>query len=99
MPVIGDMLSVMGKTLFPHNVRYSDIVKGVPVKDGSASGVHCSHVLEHVDRENVTRALANTFQLFEPGGIFRLVIGKLQTHLSSVAILVVLNTSKAFKTD
>ncbi len=78
MPIIGDILSVMERTLFPHNVRYGDIVNGLPVKDGSASGVYCSHVLEHIDRENVTLALANTYQLLEPGGIFRLVVPDLE---------------------
>jgi hypothetical protein len=30
-------------TKFPDNVKYGDIVKGLPVKTGSCDAVYCSH--------------------------------------------------------
>jgi SAM-dependent methyltransferase len=63
---------------FPPNVRPGDIVRGLPVADGSAQAAYCSHVLEHLPRDDVTAALRNTFRLLRPGGVFRLVVPDLQ---------------------
>jgi hypothetical protein len=30
----------------PANVRYGDIITGLPIPKGICSGIHCSHVLE-----------------------------------------------------
>jgi predicted SAM-dependent methyltransferase len=60
--------------LFPANVKYGDIVRGLPVDDGSASGVYSSHVLEHLARDDLPRALQNAFGILRPGGSFRLVV-------------------------
>ena len=64
--------------LFPDNVRYGDIVRGLPVDDGTARGVYCSHVLEHLPRNDVPAALRNTHQMLVPGGLFRLVVPDLR---------------------
>ena len=60
--------------VFPANVRFGDIVQGLPVAAGSARGIYCSHVLEHLPRDDVPAALRNTLRLLAPGGIFRLVV-------------------------
>jgi SAM-dependent methyltransferase len=74
LPVAGQVFGMTGQKLFPKNVRYGDIVKGLPVGPMTASGVYCSHVLEHLDRESVSKALRNTYAILRPGGIFRLVV-------------------------
>jgi predicted SAM-dependent methyltransferase len=53
-------------------------VRGLPVVDSTASGVYCSHVLEHLDRVSAVVALKNTLAMFEPGGTFRLVVPDLE---------------------
>jgi len=65
--------STMG-LLFPANVCFGDIVRGLPVRKKSACGVYCSHVLEHLARDDLAPALRNTIQILRPGGIFRLVV-------------------------
>src|SRR5262249_50061800 len=55
-----------------------DIVTGLPVSAGSARGVYCSHVLEHVPRDDLPVALRNTFRMLVPGGLFRLVVPDLR---------------------
>lgn len=62
------------KVKFPSNVVYGDIVKGLPLNPNSCAGLYCSHVLEHLSLEDFRRALANSFQILKPGGIFRLVM-------------------------
>ncbi len=83
VPIIGKPLSAALKgnpKPFPDNVRYGDIVKGLPVNDGSCAGVYCSHILEHLRLEDCRKALANTKQLLRPGGIFRLVLPDLRYY-------------------
>jgi hypothetical protein len=63
---------------FPSNVRCGDIVKGLPVGDGSCRGVYASHVLEHLALEDFHRALENTKRILSEGGIFRLVVPDLE---------------------
>ena len=62
------------RALFPASVRYGDIVSGLPVREGAATGLYCSHVLEHLYREDMPVALRNSFRIMKPGGIFRLVV-------------------------
>ena len=79
LPGVRKILHLSGtKPLFPENVRFGDIIKGLPVPAESAKGVYCSHVLEHLDRTSIEVALRNTIQMLKPGGIFRLVVPDLE---------------------
>jgi predicted SAM-dependent methyltransferase len=77
LPVIG-RLWTKNAVRFPSNVRYGDIVNGLPVEPGSCDHVYCSHVLEHLALEECRRALANVFRMLKPGGTFRLVVPDLR---------------------
>ncbi len=66
------------KPKFPKNVRYGDIIVGLPVPDGTVDAVYCSHVLEHLSLNDLKRALKNTFRLLRSQGIFRLVLPDLR---------------------
>ena len=89
IPAVRTVLRRTVGLLFPSNVRTGDIVRGLPVPDGSASGVYCSHVLEHLPRDDLPTALRNTLRVLTPGGLFRLVVPDLQwraaRYLASVA--------------
>ena len=74
MPVFGALAGLAGKRLFPRNVVYGDIVAGLPIASGCADAVYCSHVLEHLSRSDVPKALANTIQLLRSGGVFRMIV-------------------------
>jgi hypothetical protein len=45
LPLIGK-LCTCNMQRFRRNVLYGDIVKGLPIPDGSCRGIYCSHVLE-----------------------------------------------------
>ncbi|XOF32994.1 MAG: class I SAM-dependent methyltransferase [Candidatus Electrothrix sp. YB6] len=68
---------------FPAHIRYGDIVHGLPVADCSAHAVYCSHVLEHLSLEDFEQALANTYNILQPEGIFRLVVPDLSNLAES----------------
>lgn len=63
---------------FPDNVKYGDIVKGLPETHEGADAVFCSHVLEHLSLEDLRTALKNTYAILKPGGIFRFVLPDLE---------------------
>jgi methyltransferase family protein len=58
---------------YPANIRYGDVIKGLPVAPGSATGVYCSHVLEHLALSEFRRTLRNVYSYLVPGGTFRAV--------------------------
>ena len=77
VPLIGSIFR-RGSTIFPKEVRFGDIVAGLPLPDGSADGVYASHVLEHLCYEEFQVALLNTYRLLKPGGLFRLIVPDLE---------------------
>lgn len=80
LPLLGALGRRLGP-VFPRSVRYGDIVRGLPLADGSCDLVYCSHVLEHLSLEDCRRALANTHRILRRGGRFRLVMPDLR-HLA-----------------
>lgn len=84
IPVVGRLTGRFGPN-WPPNVRYGDIVRGLPVPPESCSGVYCSHVLEHLAYEDVGTALKNTLSYLHPGGRFRFVLPDLE-HLARVYV-------------
>lgn len=78
MPIIGNWLKNRSAVVFPANVLYGDIVKGLPVADNSCDGVYCSHTLEHLSLEDFRLSLRNTWRILKPGGIFRCVVPDLE---------------------
>lgn len=79
VPVLGRFCSRNGAR-FPANVRYGDIVKGLPVRDNAVDGLYASHVLEHLALEDCGKALANCHGMLKPGGRFRLVVPDLKVR-------------------
>ena len=63
---------------FPENVRFGDVIRGLPISEASAEAVFCSHVLEHLAASDVELALRESFRILKPGGVFRLVVPDLQ---------------------
>lgn len=83
LPLLGVILKKYLNITFPGNVRYGDIVKGLPgVDKDSCKGVYCSHVLEHLSLFDCRKALSNSYQILAPNGIFRLVVPDLQKAIT-----------------
>jgi SAM-dependent methyltransferase len=77
IPLIGYLYS-RRNPLFPPNVNYGDVVKGLPFPPFSCEAIYCSHVLEHLSLDDFRTALENTNLLLKPGGIFRFVLPDLE---------------------
>ncbi|ADQ17553.1 class I SAM-dependent methyltransferase [Leadbetterella byssophila] len=77
-PVLGNLLQNQLNTRFPSNVRYGDIIKGLPEDVNSVDGLYCSHTLEHLALADMRKALANSYAILKKGGIFRCVVPDLE---------------------
>src|SRR5437588_3951440 len=73
LPLLG-RLYTRNSQRFSRRVAYGDIIKGLPVAEGSCAGIYCSHVLEHLALDEVDLALDNVFRHLQTGGTFRLVL-------------------------
>jgi SAM-dependent methyltransferase len=82
IPVIGKMFT-RNSQRFPENVRYGDIVTGLPEKANSCDGVFCSHILEHLAYNDFKTALKNTWSILKPGGIFRGIVPDLKAAIDN----------------
>lgn len=67
-----------GGNTFPREVRPGDITKGPLVGKGTATAAYASHVLEHLTLEDAKKAIANTYDMLAPGGVFRLIVPDLE---------------------
>lgn len=77
IPIIGKLYT-KNKSRFPENVEYGNIVKGLPIQRSTATLVYCSHILEHLSREDFRKALKNVYSLLKEEGIFRFVLPDLE---------------------
>jgi len=82
LPALGNIFQK--KVAFPPNVLFGDILTGLPgIPLSACDGVYCSHVLEHLALTDLRTALANTYKILKPGGIFRCVVPDLQAAVKS----------------
>ena len=79
IPVFGKLVRSKLNAVFPENVRYGDIIKGLPIQPNSCDGIFCSHTLEHLSFNDCKTAIKNTYNLLKPGGIFRCVVPDLES--------------------
>jgi len=77
-PVIGSLFKNKLNTTFAPNVRFGDIVSGLPVADNSCDGLYCSHILDNLSLEDFRVAMQNSYKILKPGGIFRCVLPDLE---------------------
>lgn len=78
IPLLNRLIGSKLNVKFPKNVKYGDIIKGLPIKDDSCLGVYCSHTLEHLSLEDFRIALRNSFKILKVNGIFRCVVPDLE---------------------
>jgi SAM-dependent methyltransferase len=81
VPLLGKLYT-RNSQRFPANVKYGNIVKGLPEKPDSCDGIYCSHVLEHLAYNDFIQALKNTYSILRPGGIFRGVVPDLKAAVT-----------------
>jgi hypothetical protein len=79
IPYVGRLYTKNARR-FPENVFYGDIVKGLPVNNGSVARLFASHVIEHLCYQDAQLALKRSHELLKPGGLFRLIVPDLKAR-------------------
>ena len=79
LPFVGRLYTKNARR-FPENVFYGDIVKGLPVPNGSVARLFASHVIEHLCYQDAQLALKRSHELLKPGGLFRLIVPDLKAR-------------------
>ncbi len=80
IPLMGFLFGPVLNVKFPGNVKYGDIIKGLPVAENSVDGIYCSHTLEHLALNDLRTALQNTYKVLKVGGVFRMVLPDLEFY-------------------
>jgi len=57
-----------------NSIEYGDAIKGLPVRSSSVDVIYSSHMLEHLDQQEVRLFLKEARRILCPGGIIRLVV-------------------------
>ncbi len=78
IPVLGNLVPKGPFGDWPKNVKYGNIITGLPLPNGSVDHLYCSHVLEHLSLQDFRAALENSYRLLKPGGVFRFVLPDLE---------------------
>ena len=73
LPFLKPALLKRGFPDYPANIRYGNVIKGLPIPRESARAVYCSHVLEHLALNEFRLTLRNVHSYLVPGGTFRAV--------------------------
>ena len=81
LPFVGRLYTKNARR-FPENVFYGDIVKGLPVNNGSVARLFASHVIEHLCYQDAKLALKRSHELLKPGGLFRLIVPQIRRRSS-----------------
>lgn len=56
------------------NIMWADATKYIPERDESVDAIYSSHMIEHLDKEEVKKFLHEAFRVLKSGGIIRLVV-------------------------
>ncbi|GAB6043673.1 class I SAM-dependent methyltransferase [Endothiovibrio diazotrophicus] len=62
----------------PDQVVCHDLLRGIPLADGSADAVYHSHLVEHLERWEARRLLVEVHRVLKPGGIQRIAVPDLE---------------------
>lgn len=81
IPFLGmPMLRCVKGLDWPADVRFGDVVKGLPVRKESCKFIFCSHVLEHLSLKDFHVAVSNIYMYLMRGGIFRIIVPDLEAY-------------------
>jgi SAM-dependent methyltransferase len=62
----------LAATARAENIQWANAVRRIPFPDNSADVIYSAHMIEHLDRDEARRFLAEARRVLRPGGIVRL---------------------------
>lgn len=65
-----------------NKIEYGDATKGLPLKKDSCEAIYSSHMLEHLDRNEVKKFLKESYRILCPNGIIRIAVPDLKKQVA-----------------
>ena len=75
------------------DIDTADIRKPFKWSDDSCSELHISHCLEHVNSAEAIAFLKEAFRILQPGGVIRIIVPAVGTHMSRAHVVNLLDHS------
>ena len=69
--------------IWSRNIIWHDVRKGLPFENESVDVVYCSHLLEHLTRDEAKELCLEVFRVLKPKGIFRVVVPDLKKAIEA----------------
>lgn len=63
------------------NIRWADATKCIPEKSDSVDAIYCSHMLEHLDQDEVARFLSEARRVLKRNGVIRIAVPDINYHI------------------
>lgn len=64
-------------------IQWADVAKRIPEPDRSVAVLYSSHMVEHLDKDQVLRFLKEARRVLLPGGIIRLAVPNIRFHVDN----------------
>jgi|SRR5579883_2194084 predicted SAM-dependent methyltransferase len=65
-----------------HGIRFADAASRIPHPAGSVDVIYSCHMIEHLDRREARRFLAECRRVLKPGGVLRIVVPDLRVTVN-----------------
>lgn len=84
IPVVGALVGRLGilNTDWDPRIVVHDLRKPLPWTDASVDAIYSSHTLEHLDREEGRRLIAECHRVLKPAGLLRIVVPDLKGYVA-----------------
>ena len=66
-----------------YGIKWANATKKIPHSSGTVQAIYTSHMVEHLDREEIGLFLDEAYRVLQPGGVIRIVVPDLRTLVES----------------
>lgn len=64
-----------------NTIEYGDATKGLQISEATVDAIYTSHMLEHLDRNEGAKFLAEAFRILRPNGIIRIAVPDIKKQI------------------
>jgi predicted SAM-dependent methyltransferase len=65
-----------------HNIEFGNATKRLPLPDNSVEVLYSSHMIEHLDRQEIDHFLNEAMRVLKPGGVLRLAFPDINLYVA-----------------
>jgi len=65
------------------DIRWADVTKQIPEKNGSVDLIYSSHMLEHLEKEDAIKFLKEARRILKSRGVIRIAVPNIKYHIEN----------------